>query len=319
MTEEHFDKLSLFCNIRKELVIEEQDVHNSIYEVPIELAKQQLDQYILDLFKLPKNDLNLDAWHKMLKSVITPEKGEVEIAVVGKYISLRDAYKSIYEALAHGGYANDIDVKIRMIEAEEIEAHSAEKLLSGVSGILVPGGFGHRGIEGKISAVKYARENSIPFFGICLGMHCVSIEFARNVCNLKDAHSFEFNKSTENPVIDLMEEQKNITAKGGTMRLGAYSCNIKPDTKTAEAYLQNPIQERHRHRYEFNSKYIQTFEEHGMVISGTNPETGLVEIIELPSHPWMVACQFHPEFKSTPLNAHPLFKAFINAAYNNKK
>jgi CTP synthase len=319
MTEEHFDKLALFCNIERKLVFAEQDVANSIYEVPVELAKQNIVQYVLDLIKLPERELNLDAWNKMIESVINPVNGKIEIAVVGKYISLRDAYKSIYEALSHGGFANLLEVNFRMIEAEELEGESAESLLAGVSGILVPGGFGDRGIQGKINAVQYAREYNIPFFGICLGMHCASIDFARNVCGLEDAHSGEFDKKTKNPVIHLMEEQKKIKAKGGTMRLGAYACKIKADTKTAEAYKEENISERHRHRYEFNSDYIDTFKQNGMMITGVNPEKKLVEIIELSNHPWFVACQFHPEFKSTPLKAHPLFRDFIKAAYDYSK
>ncbi|MCF7792168.1 MAG: CTP synthase [Victivallales bacterium] len=315
MTEEHFEKLSLFCNIKRKYVIEEQDVKNSIYEVPTELAKQRLDHFIIEIFNLRHNELDLQKWNKMLNSVINPQNGSIEIAVVGKYISLKDAYKSIYEALYHGGIANDIEVNVRMIEAEELEGQTAESLLSGVSGILVPGGFGHRGIEGKIKAVQFARENNIPFFGICLGMHCASIEFLRNVCNYTDAHSSEFNYQTKNPVIHLMEEQKNIKDKGGTMRLGAYKCGIKSGTKTAEAYGEKMISERHRHRYEFNSEYITVFKENGMEITGINPDKDLVEIIELIEHPWFIACQFHPEFKSSPLKSHPLFRDFIKASF----
>jgi CTP synthase len=317
MTEEHFDKLSLFCNIERKLVIAEQDVENSIYEVPVELAKQNIVQYLLELLNLPDRELDLEDWNKMLEAVINPKNGKIEIAVVGKYISLRDAYKSIYESLSHAGIANLLDVKVRMIEAEELEKKSIESLLKGVSGILVPGGFGDRGIQGKINAVQYARENNIPFFGICLGMHCASIEFARNVCGIKDAHSAEFDKNTENPIIHLMEEQKQITDKGGTMRLGAYACEITEDTKTESAYNSKTVSERHRHRYEFNSNYIDLFKKNGMIVSGINPDNNLVEIVELKNgHPWFVACQFHPEFKSTPLKAHPLFEKFIKAAYD---
>jgi CTP synthase len=314
LTEEHYEKLSLFCNVERKFVIEEQDVENSIYEVPVELSKQNLDRYILQIFSLAERDLNIDAWKKMLRSVITPKNGEIEIAVVGKYISLKDAYKSIYEALSHAGIAHDLKVNIKMLEAEELEKNTGENLLKGVSGILVPGGFGDRGIAGKIKAVTYARENHIPFFGICLGMHCVVIEFARNVCGLTDAHSAEFNFDTKNPVIDLMEDQKTITAKGGTMRLGTYPCVLKAGTKAANAYRADKISERHRHRYEFNSKYIDLFEARGFVVSGMSPDGKLAEIVELKKHPWFVACQFHPEFKSTPLQAHPLFRDFIKAA-----
>ena len=316
LTEEHYEKLSLFCNVKRELVIEEQDVANSIYEVPIELSKQNVDKHILQLLSLPENELNLDNWQKMLRTVINPVNGEVEIAVVGKYISLKDAYKSIYEALHHGGIANDLNVKIRMLEAEELEKNSEKELLKGVSGILVPGGFGDRGIPGKLKAVKYARENKIPFFGICLGMHCVVIEFARNVCGLEDAHSAEFSFDTKNPVIDLMEDQKRITAKGGTMRLGAYPCVLKEKSKSAKAYNQNQISERHRHRYELNNKYTGILESNGMIISGLSPDGQLAEIVEIKDHPWFVACQFHPEFKSTPLKAHPLFRDFVKASFD---
>ena len=314
MTEEHFDKLSLFCNVRRELVIEERDVANSIYEVPIELAKQELDLRILERFNLPMNNLEIDDWKKMVATVVNPPAGEVEIAVIGKYISLRDAYKSIYEALSHGGIANGVDVKFRMIEAEEIEKESPEKLLNGVNGILVPGGFGDRGTEGKIESVRYARENGIPFLGICLGMQCAVIEFSRNVCKLEGAHSAEFAPKTQYPVIDLMEEQKKITNMGGTMRLGAWPCRLEKDTKAMAAYGMEDIFERHRHRYEFNSAFREQLTDAGLVFSGISPESGLVELVELPDHPWFVACQFHPEFKSTPLNAHPLFRDFIKAS-----
>jgi CTP synthase len=319
LTEEHFEKLSLFCNVKREFVIEEQDVANSIYEVPVELSKQNLDKYILEIFLLPKKKLKIDAWEKMLQSVINPKNGEIEIAVVGKYISLRDAYKSIYEALTHGGIANDLKVNIRMLEAEELEKDTENNLLKNVSGILVPGGFGDRGIPGKIKAVKYARENNIPFFGICLGMHCVVIEFARNVCGLTDAHSAEFSSDTKDPVIGLMEEQKAITAKGGTMRLGAYPCILKNSSKATDAYSVEEICERHRHRYELNSKYTELLESNGLIVSGLSPDGKLAEIVELKQHPWFLACQFHPEFKSTPLKPHPLFRDFIKAATEFKK
>jgi CTP synthase len=256
----------------------------------------------------------MDDWIKMVDTVVNPKGGTVEIAVVGKYTSLRDSYKSIYEAITHGGIANDVKVHIRMIESEDIEKHSPEKYLSGVNGILIPGGFGDRGIEGKILTAKYARENKIPFFGICLGMQCAVIEFGRNVLNFKNANSSEFNPKTKYPVIDLMAEQKKVTAKGGTMRLGQYPCVIKAKTKAAAAYGSLKINERHRHRYEFNPAYKKTYEKKGMVFAGINPGTQLTEIIELADHPWFVACQFHPEFKSTPLTAHPLFRDFIKAA-----
>jgi len=313
MTAEHVEKLSLFCNVRKELVIQEVDVSNSIYEVPVDLAKQDLDKYILELLGLHVRDLALDDWHEMLRRVVTPRAGTVEVAVVGKYISLRDAYKSIYEALIHGGIANDVRVEIRMVEAEDIEQKGAAAMLGGVHGVLVPGGFGDRGVEGKIAAIAHARAQGIPFFGICLGMQCAVIEFARHVLGLKGAHSAEFAPETPHPVIDLMAEQKQVTAKGGTMRLGAWPCRIRPDSRAAAAYGATDIRERHRHRYEFNSRYRPDFEQAGMVISGSCPDGDLAEIVEVPAHPWFVACQFHPEFKSRPLVAHPLFREFIAA------
>ncbi|NOY75267.1 MAG: CTP synthase [Kiritimatiellaeota bacterium] len=314
MTEEHFEKLSLFCNVKRELVIEERDVANSIYEVPLELAKQELDRLVLDKLELPVNELKMDDWEKMVATVVNPPKGSVEIAVVGKYISLQDSYKSIYEALAHGGIANGAKVDVRMIEAEDIECDSAETYLTGVTGILVPGGFGDRGIEGKIAAIKYARENDVPFFGICLGMQCAVIEFARDVAGLEDAHSAEFKSDTADPVIDLMEKQKKITNMGGTMRLGAWPCELVETSKSFEAYAERKISERHRHRYEFNSEYLDVLKKAGLSIAGVSPASGLVEIVEIDTHPWFIACQFHPEFKSTPLNAHPLFKGFVAAA-----
>ncbi|HPN85045.1 MAG TPA: CTP synthase, partial [Victivallales bacterium] len=314
LSEEHRQKLSLFCNVRKEFVIEEKDVAHSIYEVPIELAKQDLDKYILELFKLHVKDLHIEDWRRMLDSAINPTKGAVEIAVVGKYISLRDAYKSIYEALCHGGIANDVKVNIRMIESEDIERAGVEKYLKGVDGILVPGGFGDRGIEGKISAVRFARENNIPFFGICLGMQCAAIEFARNVCGLKDANSSEFKPDTKNPVITMMEEQKKVIDKGGTMRLGAWECVIEDKSLASVAYGLKSAHERHRHRYEFNTEFKKIFTDKGMKISGVSKKGGFTEIIELAGHRWFVACQFHPEFKSTPLRAHPLFREFIKAS-----
>ncbi len=319
MNEEHIEKLSLFCNVPKELVISEQDVQNSIYEVPVELAKQQLDGYILEYFNLPENTLDLTEWNRMIETVINPKNGSVRIGVVGKYISLKDAYKSIYEALSHAGIANSVSVSVKMIEAEDLEQGSDAEILGDVSGILVPGGFGSRGVNGKIKAIRYAREHNIPFFGICLGMQCAVIEFARNVCQMTDAHSAEFSTTTKYPVIDLMEDQKLITAKGGTMRLGAYPCMIADETKSKEAYAASEIRERHRHRYEVNNKFLKQFTDNGLVVAGTSPDKKLVELIEIKNHPWFVACQYHPEFKSTPLKAHPLFKGFVAAAMKHGK
>ncbi len=311
---EHKQKLAMFCNVDEELVIEEPDVENTIYEVPLDLARQDLDVYILEKLRLHVNSLDLRNWRKMVRTLISPRNGEVEIAVVGKYIGLQDSYKSIYEALTHGGIANSAGIKLRMVESEDIQDSSADKLLRGVSGILVPGGFGDRGIEGKIEAVRYARTKKIPFFGICLGMQCAVMEFARNVAKLEGANSTEFKASTRHPVIDLMEEQKAIKQMGGTMRLGAYPCELASGTRARAAYGKKSISERHRHRYEFNNAFLDVLKKKGLTISGVFTEGELVEIVEIADHPWFVGCQFHPEFQSTPLKAHPLFKSFIRAA-----
>lgn len=316
---EHREKLALFCNVANDLVIEEPDVLHSIYEVPVDLTEQGLDVYILEMLGLHVKPLAIEDWKKMLAAHIHPPNGEVEIAVVGKYISLRDAYKSIYEALCHAGIANGVRVNFRMIESEEIEARGSDALLGGVQGILVPGGFGNRGIEGKIQAVKFARENKVPFFGICLGMQCAVIEFARNACGMTGANSSEFDHATAWPVIDLMDDQKGISAKGGTMRLGSYPCSLKNETKAQSAYGKADILERHRHRYEFNNKFRADLEKNGLVIAGFCPKGNLVEIVELAGHPWFVGCQFHPEFKSGPLKAHSLFRGFVAAALKLKK
>ncbi len=314
LEQEHRDKLALFCNVARNLVIEEKDVDHSIYEVPLELAKQDVDVYLLERLNLHVRQLGLDDWRDMVRTLISPAKGEIEIAVVGKYISLQDSYKSIYEALTHGGIANDVKVVVRMVESEEVEEKGAEALLSGVSGILVPGGFGDRGIEGKVRAVQYARENDVPFFGICLGMQCAVIEYARNVCGMDGANSTEFDPGTSFPVIDMMEEQKHITGLGGTMRLGAYPCLLADGTKASASYGQASISERHRHRYELNNHFREQLAGLGMIVSGLWKDGDLAEMIELANHPWFVACQFHPEFQSTPLTAHPLFRDFVKAS-----
>ncbi|MDA0576742.1 MAG: CTP synthase [Verrucomicrobia bacterium] len=319
MSEEHKDKLALFCNVDRELVIDEPDVKNSIYEVPLDLARQDLDVYILEKLAMHVNGLDLKRWKAMVKTLIAPRKGEVEIAVVGKYISLRDSYKSIYEALTHGGIANNCRVKVRMVESEEVQDKGAAKLLAGVSGILVPGGFGDRGIEGMLGTVHYARTKGIPYFGICLGMQCAVIEFARNVCKLKGANSTEFDRATAAPVIDLMESQKQVRGMGGTMRLGSYPCHIAAGTLASKAYGASRIQERHRHRFEFNNAYRDKLKAKGMRLSGICPDGELVEMVELPKHPWFLGCQFHPEFQSTPLKAHPLFRSFVAAALRKRK
>jgi CTP synthase len=318
LQDEHFAKLSLFCNIARELVIEEQDVATSIYEVPVELANQQLDTKVLKLLNLPERDLHIESWENMLDVVKQPDKMSVKVAVVGKYIKLKDAYKSIYEALSHAAIANKVSVEIKMVEAEDLEKVTDFSHISDVDAILVPGGFGDRGIPGKIKAIKYARENNIPFLGICLGMQCAVIEFARNVLGINDADSAEFNMKTPHPVIDLMLTQKTISDKGGTMRLGAYPCKVTLASKAFQAYMSSDISERHRHRYEFNNLYLEHFEKNGMIFSGKSPDGTLIEIIEIPTLRWFVACQFHPEFKSSPLHSHPLFQDFIAAAVKYK-
>lgn len=318
MEDDHRKKLALFCNVRPDMVIEELDVKHSIYEVPLELARQELDQKILNKLDLPTNHLDLTDWNAMLERALHPANGEVKVAVVGKYTSLRDAYKSIYEALSHGGLANNVKVNIQPVEAEELETGNVAEILKDFNGILVPGGFGDRGVPGKIKAIEYARTHKTPFFGICLGMQCAVIEFARNVCGMEGADSTEFNASTAYPVISLMEEQKGIVDLGGTMRLGAYPCVLKNGTHAVEVYSKTEISERHRHRYEFNSEFRSRLEKGGLIVAGVSPNGKLVEMVELADHPWFVACQFHPEFKSTPLEAHPLFRGFIAAAMSER-
>lgn len=307
------EKISLFCNVRKEAVIEARDVE-SIYRVPLVFRGQILDEIILSHFKLICRFTDLKEWEKKVVEKAVNPKHKTAIAFVGKYITLQDAYKSVYEALNHAGIYNDAKVEIKRVDAEDIERQGADKLLKGVSGILVPGGFGYRGIEGKIRAIKFARENKIPFLGLCLGMQCAAIEFARNACGLKDANSTEFRPKTKHPVICLQEEQRKVKDLGGTMRLGAYPCKIKRNTLAHRAYGKTLVDERHRHRYEFNNKYKKLLEKKGIVFSGIYPKNNLVEIIELKGHPYFVAVQFHPEFKSKPDKAHPLFREFISAA-----
>ncbi|MFA5143457.1 MAG: CTP synthase [Candidatus Omnitrophota bacterium] len=306
------EKISLFCNVKKEAVIESPDV-DSIYQIPLVFKKQILDEIILSHFKLICKFSDLNDWEKCVVSKTLNPDNKVTVAVIGKYIELQDAYKSIYEALAHAGIHNDARVEIKKIDSEDLEKGGIEKILAGISGILVPGGFGYRGIEGKIKAVKFARRNNIPFLGICLGMQCAVIEFARHVCNLKGASSAEFRK-TKYPVIDLLETQKGVKDLGGTMRLGAYPCKVKNNSLAHRVYGKGLIDERHRHRYEFNNKYRKEFEKKGMIFSGIYPKKGLVEIVELRDHPYFIAVQFHPEFKSKPDKAHPLFREFIGAA-----
>lgn len=305
------EKIALFTNVKSDSVVSAYDC-STIYEVPIVLFEQNLDLIILSRLKLPDIQIHLDQWAEFVNTVINPA-GEVKIAVCGKYIENKDAYKSIVESFVHAGAENNVKVKADFISAEDIEDKGAENMLKDYDGILIPGGFGERGIEGKIQAITYARENNIPFFGICLGLQCAVIEFARNVCGIKKANSAEFVKN-QFSVIHIMPEQLKVTEKGATMRLGAYPCVLKKKTKAFEAYKKQKISERHRHRYEVNNKFRSTLEEHGLVISGLSPDEKLVEMIELENHPWFVGCQFHPELKSRATKAHPLFREFVAAA-----
>ena len=306
-------KLSLFCNVPVEAVVEEKDVETSIYEVPLMLENEGVDNLVLNYFGLDHLPQLENGWDEVVRILRFP-KHRVDIAVVGKYIELQDAYKSVYESLVHGGIANDCAVEIHRLDSEKLEESGNYEALMSVDGILVPGGFGSRGIEGKIEAVRVARENGIPYFGLCLGMQVAVIEFARNVAKLEEAHSSEFNGKTPYPVIDLMPEQKGITDKGATMRLGAYPCRLNAGTLSSRAYARELISERHRHRYEFNNEFLEKLQEAGLVIAGVNPDRNLVEIVENPEHPWFVGVQFHPEFQSKPRRAHPLFADFITAA-----
>ena len=306
-------KIALFCDVEEKAVIEARDVR-SIYEVPLMFKEQALDEVICRYLRIEYKAGSLHAWKKEVVDKALFPKYKVKIAVVGKYIDLQDAYKSIYESLKHGGIANDSEVVVKRINSEKILKSNAGKLLKDVSGILVPGGFGMRGIEGKLNAIQYARENKIPFFGICLGMQCATIEFARNVLGWKNANSTEFNKKTPHPVISLLEEQEKVESLGGTMRLGALPCHIKKETNAFKAYKTDEVMERHRHRFEFNNHYREDFQKQGFRVAGVSPGNKLVEIIELEDHPWFVASQFHPEFKSKPDKAHPLFREFIRHA-----
>lgn len=322
---EHLEKLALFCNVKPERVIEERDVTDSVYAIPRELHMQHLDEEILKQLRLDIRPIRHTVWDTLVKKA-TQAKRECTIALVGKYTAVRDAYKSVHEALHHAGMAHVSKVHVKCIEAEELEADEesrTEELFKGVDGILVPGGFGSRGVGGKIAAIRYARERRVPFLGICLGMQCAAIEFARDVVGWKDANSTEFDEATEHPVIDLMAEQKHVAEKGGTMRLGAYPCIVKPDTLAAGLYGPGHpkpsgilISERHRHRYELNrdSEGCKALERAGFKVSGTSPDGKLVEIVELPGHPYFIACQFHPEFKSRPTEPHPLFDGLVRAA-----
>ncbi|MCX8081360.1 MAG: CTP synthase [Bacteroidia bacterium] len=310
-------KLALFCNVAQEAVIEAMDAR-SIYEVPLLMEKEGLDVVLLKKLHIHEfSDLNLDRWKNFLHHLYHPERS-VKIGLIGKYVELKDSYKSISEAFIHAGVANRCKVELEWIHSEFLTEENIQEKLSGLKGILVAPGFGNRGIEGKILAIRYARENKIPFLGICLGMQCAVIEFARNVIGLKDAHSREMNPATSSPVIDLLESQKNIHHMGGTMRLGGYDCELDENSMAFNVYGKKRIRERHRHRYEFNNEYRKVFSEHGMHLSGINPEVDLVEIIEIPSHPFFIGVQFHPEYRSTVENPHPLFIRFVKAAMDHR-
>ena len=306
-------KVALFCNVQINSVIEALDA-DTIYDVPLLMKKEKLDERVLVKLKLPHDkEPDMERWKEFLGRLKNPLE-EVTIGLVGKYVELRDAYKSIAEAFLHAGAQNECKVNIRWIHSETLLPENVETVFEDLDGVLVAPGFGERGIEGKIAAIRYVRENGIPFFGICLGMQCAVVEFARNVLGLEGAASTEWNKQTPHPVIDMMEDQKKITAKGGTMRLGAYPCDLKKGSKAAQIYSKAKISERHRHRYEFNNQYLEAFEKAGMMATGLNPDTGLVEIVEIKDHPWFVGVQFHPELKSTVMNPQPLFVHFVKAA-----
>jgi CTP synthase len=316
-------KIALFCNVAVDEVITAKDVE-CIYEVPLVFHKEGLDQKIVEKLNIWTRAPHLDNWERIVKRLNDP-KSSVTIAIVGKYVDLTESYKSLNEALRHGGIPNDCRVNLEFVDSEKIDKNNCREIVGNADGILVPGGFGSRGIEGKICTAKYAREEKIPYFGICLGMQIAVIEFARNIAGLKDAHSQEFDKNTPFPVIYLMTEwyddktgtfqKRDITSdKGGTMRLGAYPCDIKKDSLAYTAYGVSSISERHRHRYEFNNAFKEKLEENGLVISGTSPDGELVEMVEVKDHPWFLGCQFHPEFKSRPMNPHPLFREFIRAS-----
>lgn len=316
-------KIALFCDVAPDAVFSSVDVPN-VYEVPLKLFEEGLDQRIAIMLQLPAKNPKLEPWRRLVQSMANP-KGEVTIGIVGKYVDSKEAYKSLHEALVHGGVANECTVSLRYINSEEITRKNVGDILAGLDGVLVPGGFGVRGVEGKIAAIRYARERKIPFFGICLGMQCAVIEFARDVAGISDANSEEFDPLAGNKVIYLMtewfdyrkqcvEQRDTGSHMGGTMRLGAYPCVLTPASKAHEAYGKDSVEERHRHRFEFNVVYKEKLEEHGLLFSGMSPDGALAEIIEIPDHPWFLGCQFHPELKSTPMKPHPLFRSFIGAA-----
>ncbi|MGN0930494.1 MAG: CTP synthase [Thermoguttaceae bacterium] len=319
IAQEDIEKIALFCNVRADHVVEELDADFSIYEVPLSLLDHKIDQMLVDRLGLTNaKQPDLSKWHEILNVLHKPQ-AEVTIAVVGKYAKHKDAYKSIYEALDHGGIANAANIRILRIQSEDVAREETRALLEKVNGILVPGGFGDRGVEGKIDAIRIAREHKIPFFGICLGMQCAVVEYARNVLGMHDANSTEFDKDVEYPVICLMDEQRSVTNMGGTMRLGAQPTCLLAGSRAASAYGTLDIEERHRHRYEFNYEYRDRFIDGGLTISGTSPDGKLVEVVEIEDHPWFVAVQYHPEFKSKPTVPHPLFRAFVAAAIRYKR
>ena len=315
LSKEMKEKMSLFCNVNYKNIISAADISSTIYEIPNMYHQEKLDEVVLNHFDLTPSSFQFEAWRKVIERMRSP-RYKIKIAICGKYVSLKDAYRSIYEAILHGGLSQEADVDLELIDSEKADKVALRKLLSGIDGLLIPGGFGDRGSEGKIQAIQIARETGIPFFGICLGMQCAIIEYARHVLGLENANSTEFDKDTSEPVISLLEEQLTVRNKGGTMRLGSSACLIQKDTLLYEAYQEEQILERHRHRYEFTMKYREIFEEKGLIFSGLNPSSELVEAIELPPqrHPWFVAVQFHPEFRSKPTCVHPLFQDFIGAA-----
>jgi len=316
LSKELKSKIALFCNVQSNEVISAYDT-SSIYEVPLVLSREKLDELILTKLNLKLNKPKLDDWEELVESIKKP-LDDVNIGICGKYVDLTDAYKSISEAFIHAGAENKLNVKLHWLQAEDFETENPAELMKNIHGLLVPGGFGERGIEGKVKAIQYVRENKIPFFGICLGLQCAVIEFARNVCGLSHANSTEFKKTKQN-VIDLMIDQRKIKEMGGTMRLGAYPCIVSKKTKAHQAYNAEFISERHRHRYELNNKFRKVLQENGMFFSGLSPDQSLVEIIELEDHPWFLGCQFHPELKSRATIAHPLFREFVEASYQHKE
>ncbi|HEY4302811.1 MAG TPA: CTP synthase [Candidatus Didemnitutus sp.] len=317
LTPEMREKLSMFCNVPVKAVIEEMDVESSIYELPLMLQKEGLDQQVCDLLGVKAKPGAHNDWAEVVRRIKSP-RHQVRIGVIGKYIELQDAYKSVYESLSHAGFANHARVEIVRVDAEELTSAPGLAQLRKLDGILVPGGFGDRGIEGKIAAARYARRHKIPYFGLCLGMQVAVIDFARDVLKLKGANSAEFDLKTPHPIIALMDEQRNVVLKGGTMRLGAYECRLKPGTLARKAYGRDTVSERHRHRYEVNNEYVPALEKAGMIVSGWNPKRGLVEVTELRNHPWFLGVQCHPEFQSKPNHAHPLFAAFVAAAIRHR-